>query len=123
MSIAAMLAFNYYFLPPVGQFVIAATRKTGSRWSRSSVHRSWQVSLATRVRREADTAQRQRREIERLYSFSQQLLVEGNVIQLLNAIPNYIVDIFEVGAASLYLSISRNFIVRAAAKPISTKRK
>ena len=57
--------------------------------------------LATRVRREADEAQQRRKEIERLYAFSQQLLVSGNVITLLNSIPNHIVETFEVGAAAL----------------------
>ncbi|MFZ0037324.1 MAG: DUF4118 domain-containing protein [Candidatus Acidiferrales bacterium] len=108
MSIAAMLSYDYYFLPPVGQFVIAAPENWVAlvAFLGTSLVAS---QLATRVRREADTAQRQRREIERLYSFSQQLLVEGNVIQLLNAIPNYIVDIFEVGAASLYLINKQKF--------------
>ena len=35
--------------------------------------------------------------------FSQQLLGSGNVIQLMNAIPDYIVESFEVGAAALFL--------------------
>jgi len=108
MSLAAMLAYDYFFLPPVGQFVIASPENWVAlvAFLGTSLVAS---QLATRVRREADTAQRQRREIERLYSFSQQLLVEGNVIQLLNAIPNHIVDVFEVGAASLFLINKQKF--------------
>jgi two-component system, OmpR family, sensor histidine kinase KdpD len=41
--------------------------------------------------------------VERLYGFSRQLLGEGNVIQLMNAIPDYIVESFEAGAAELFL--------------------
>src|SRR5260370_32573345 len=59
--------------------------------------------LSARIRKEADEANRRRHELERLYQFSQKLLSEGNVIQLMNAIPNYIVDSFEVGAAELFL--------------------
>jgi hypothetical protein len=44
-----------------------------------------------------------RREVERLYAFSQMLLGEGNVIRLMNAIPNFIVDCFEAGAAELFV--------------------
>jgi len=108
MSLAAMLAYDYFFLPPVGQFTIASPEN----WIALVAFLGTALvasRLATRVRHEADTAQRQRREIERLYSFSQQLLVEGNVIQLLNAIPNYIVDIFEVGAAVLFLINKQKF--------------
>ncbi|HEU0368309.1 MAG TPA: DUF4118 domain-containing protein [Candidatus Acidoferrum sp.] len=108
MSIAAMLAFNYFFLPPVGTLTITdpqnwvallaflLTSITGSR-------------LSSRIRREADVANRRRREIEHLYSFSQKLLGEGNVIQLMNAIPNHIVESFESGAASLYLADKQKF--------------
>src|SRR5260370_1640925 len=59
--------------------------------------------LSARIRKEADEAHSRRREIERLYKFSQKLLGEGNVIQLMNAIPNYIVESFEAGAPELFL--------------------
>jgi len=73
MSIAAILAFNYFFLPPLGALTVAdpqnwvalfaflVTSMTGSQ-------------LSSRIRREADIANRRRREIEHLYSFSQKLL-------------------------------------------------
>jgi two-component system sensor histidine kinase KdpD len=108
MSVAAILALNYFFLPPVGTFTVAdpqnwvallaflVTSITGSR-------------LSSRIRREADIANRRRREIEHLYAFSQKLLSEGNVIQLMNAIPNHIVDAFESGAASLFLADKQKF--------------
>src|SRR5262245_16723752 len=102
MSVVATVAFNYYFLPPVGTLTIAdpqnwvalfaflVTSITGSRFS-------------TRIRKEALAAHQRRREVERLYRFSRQLLGEGNVIQLMNAIPDYIVESFEAGAAELFL--------------------
>src|SRR6266566_1632701 len=102
MSVVAMLAFNYYFLPPVRTLTIAdpqnwvallaflITSITGSR-------------LSSRIRKEADEAHQRRREVERLYGFSRHLLGEGNVIQLMNAIPDYIVESFEAGAAELFL--------------------
>lgn len=108
MSVIAMLAFNYFFLPPVGALTIAdpqnwvaliaflVTSITGSR-------------LSSRIRREADVANRRRREIEHLYSFSQKLLGEGNVIQLMNAIPNHIVDAFEAELRVFTWPTSRNF--------------
>src|SRR5207253_8722459 len=59
--------------------------------------------LSSRIRKEAHEAHQRRREVERLYSFSRQLLGEGNVIQLMNAIPDYLVESFEAGAAELFL--------------------
>ncbi len=102
MSVLAMLSFNYFFLPPVGTFTVTdpqnwvallaflLTSITGSQ-------------LSSRIRKEADEAHQRRREVERLYRFSRQLLGEGNVIQLMNAIPDYIVESFEAGAAELFL--------------------
>ncbi|HKW31648.1 MAG TPA: DUF4118 domain-containing protein [Candidatus Acidoferrum sp.] len=102
MSVVATVAFNYFFLPPMGTLTIAdpqnwvalfaflVTAITGSQFS-------------TRIRKEALEANQRRREVERLYRFSRQLLGEGNVIQLMNAIPDYIVESFEAGAAELFL--------------------
>src|SRR5215472_3415382 len=108
MSVIAMLAFNYFFLPPVGTFTITDPQN----WVALAAFLVTSITgsqLSSRIRREADIANRRRREIEHLYSFSQKLLGEGNVIQLMNAIPNHIVDSFESGAASLYLADKNKF--------------
>ncbi len=108
MSVAAMLAFNYIFLPPYGTLTIADPQNWVALFAflAASLLAS---RMATRVRREAEEAQARRKEIERLYAFSQQLLVSGNVIALLNAIPSHIVETFGVGAAALYLDYKRRF--------------
>ena len=108
MSVGAMLAFNYYFLPPIGTFTIADPQNWVALFA-FLVTSIVSSQLSGRVRKEADAANRRRREIERLYAFSQKLLGEGNVIQLLNAIPNHIVDAFEAGAAGLYLAEKQKF--------------
>jgi len=102
MSVSAMLLFNYYFLPPIGTFTIADPQNWVALFAFlfTSIMGS---QLAAQIRREADAANSRRREVERLYSFSQKLLGEGNVIQLMNAVPNFLVDCFEAGAAELFL--------------------
>jgi two-component system, OmpR family, sensor histidine kinase KdpD len=103
MSLVATLAYNYFFLPPVGTFTIADPQNWVAlvTFLATSVLAS---DLSTRARNQADEANRRRREVERLYKFSQRLLTAGNPIELLNAIPRQIVDIFEVGAAAIFLS-------------------
>jgi two-component system sensor histidine kinase KdpD len=103
MSVVAMLAFNYYFLPPIGRFTIADPQNWIALFAFLVVS-VLASSLSTRARQKAEDASQRRREIEKLYAFSQGLLESGNVIQLLNRIPSQIVDIFEVGAAALLLS-------------------
>ena len=102
MSVVAVLAINYFFLPPVGTFTIADPQNWVAllAFLVTSIMGS---QLSARMRRQADEAHQRGREIERLYKFSQKLLAEGNVIQLMNAIPNYIVESFEGGAAELFL--------------------
>ena len=79
--------------------------------------------LSNRIRLEADEANQRRREVERLYRFSRKLLGEGNVIQLMNAIPNYIVESFETGAANSSSPKKTNFIAPVLATPSSTNHK
>ena len=60
--------------------------------------------LSTSARQQAADASARERDIERLYNFSQGLLESGNVMELLNRIPAQIVNVFEVGAAALFLA-------------------
>ena len=108
MSVAAVLAINYFFLEPVGTLTIADPQNWVAllAFLVTSIMGS---QLSARIRKEADEAHQRRREIERLYRFSQKLLAEGNVIQLMNAIPNYIVESFEGGAAELFLPVKDKF--------------
>ncbi len=108
MSVAAMLAFNYFFLPPIGTFTIADPQNWVALFA-FLVTAIVGSQLSGRIREEADAADRRRREIEKLYAFSQKLLGEGNVIQLLNAIPNHIAESFEAGAATLFLAEKNKF--------------
>src|SRR3984893_11719344 len=102
MSVLAMLALNYFFLPPIGMFTVADPQNWVAliAFLVTSIIGS---QLSSRIRTEADEAHHRRREVERLYRFSRELLGEGNVIQLMNAIPDYIVESFEAGAAELFL--------------------
>jgi two-component system sensor histidine kinase KdpD len=103
MSLVATLAYNYFFLPPIHTFTISDPQNWVAlvTFLATSVLAS---DLATRARNQAAEANRRRREVERLYGFSQRLLSAGNPIELLNAIPRQIVEMFEVGAAALFLA-------------------
>jgi two-component system sensor histidine kinase KdpD len=106
MAVAATLCYNYYFLPPIGTFTIADPQNWVALFAFLAISVT-ASRLSTRVRAKEEEAQNRRREIERLYAFSQQLLGEGNILELLNAAPNYLVEAFEVGAAALFLAEKR----------------
>ncbi len=101
-AIVATLAFNYFFLPPIGTFTIADPQNWVAllAFLISAIVAS---RLSERARRETLNATRRRKEVERLYLLSQQLLATDNVMELLNSIPRYVCDAFGLRAAAMYL--------------------
>lgn len=102
MAVVATLAFNFYFLPPVGTFTIADPQNWVALFA-FLVTAVIASQLSARARREALNANDRRHDVERLYSFSQKLLTSDNVVELLNLLPRYIVDAFGVKAAAISL--------------------
>ena len=103
MAILATAVFNFYFLPPVGTFTIADPQN----WIALGAFLVTAIiasQLAERARRQAAEANRRRREVERLYSFSQKLLIADNVVELLNALPAHVVDSFAVDEAAIFVT-------------------
>ena len=101
-AILATVAYNYFFLPPLFRFMIADPQN----WIALVAFLVTAVlasQLSERARRSAAFADQRRHEVERLYSFSQQLWLSENVFELLNIIPKYIVDSFDVESAALFL--------------------
>ncbi len=102
MALLSTVAFNYYFLPPVRTLTIADPQNWVALFA-FLVTAIIASQLAERARREAQRANERRGEAERLYNFSQQLLSSDNVVELLNAIPRYIVESFGVKDAAIAL--------------------
>lgn len=101
-AIVATTVFNYFFLPPVGTFTIADPQN----WIALAAFLVTAIiasHLSERARREALDATHRRHEVERLYAFSQQLLVAENVVGLLNALPHLVVESFGCESAALFV--------------------
>lgn len=109
-AVVATLAFNYFFLPPVHTFTIADTQNWIAllAFLLSAILAS---RLSERARREAENANRRRKEVERLYSLSQQLLSTENVLDLNNSIPLFVRDAFGLMEAAMFLP-RRNEVYR-----------
>jgi two-component system, OmpR family, sensor histidine kinase KdpD len=102
MSIAAALCFNFFFLPPIGKLTIADTQNWVALFAFffAAVVAS---NLSDRARRQTEEALRRRRDVERLYIFSQQLMVAENVLELLKTVPQYLVTTFAGTHAAIYV--------------------
>src|ERR1700687_2711647 len=102
LSLLSSAAFNFFFLPPVLTFTIRDARN----WVALLAFLVTGViasQLAERARTQAKIARRRQNEAEQLYEFSQKMLVTGNVIDLLNQLPQMIAATFNMSGAALYL--------------------
>lgn len=106
LAVIATLAFNYYFLPPIGTFTVSDPQNWVALFA-FLVTAGIASQLADRARRQTENANQRRRDVERLYAFSQRLLATDNVAELMNAIPGYVCDGFTAKAAAVYLLSSQ----------------
>jgi two-component system sensor histidine kinase KdpD len=109
MSVVATLAYDYYFIPPVGTWNITDSRD----WVALSAFLITSVvgsTLSAWARREAQQARLGRREAEQLYDLSQRLLSARDSLDLCNSIPSDIVDAFRVRVAALFLTEGQTII-------------
>ena len=84
---------QYFLLPPIGTLTIVQPQNWIALFTflLTAVIAS---QLAERARRETTNANSRRRELEQLYTFSQQMLTADNVLGLVNAIPEKVVELF-----------------------------
>ncbi|MGA7565735.1 MAG: DUF4118 domain-containing protein, partial [Terriglobales bacterium] len=103
MSVIGALAFNFFFLPPIGTFTIADPQNWVALFA-FLVTAIAVSELSERARRGTSAAIERRQELERLYAFSQLLLSSDNPAELLNLIPRYIVESFGVRSVAISLT-------------------
>lgn len=102
-SFLSAAAFNFFFLPPIGTFTIADPQNWIALLS-FLVTGFTASHLSTQVKKEAEIANQRRREVERLYDFSQQMLTAQDIVELLNVVPASIASNFSLDGAVLYIT-------------------
>src|SRR6202167_6349250 len=105
LSLGCTLLYNYFFLPPVGSFTIADPQNWIALLSFLG-----SAILISRIseseRRQAVLSEARRSEMERLYEFSNQLLMEENLHDVARHAPRVGASIFAFEAVLLYLTES-----------------
>ena len=107
-SVAAMLGFNYFFLPPIGTFEIADPQN----WVALIAFLITAVTasqLSVRARRRTAEADARRREVERLYALGQAMLLSDSVRTSARDAVNSIMRTFEIPGAVLFSKIEDEF--------------
>jgi two-component system, OmpR family, sensor histidine kinase KdpD len=100
-SIAATLAFDRYFLPPIGTFDIADPQNWVALFSflATALIAS---RLSARANRQALDAVERQRDIERLYTFSRAILLTDPVEPLAKQLARKLAEVFGLDAAVLF---------------------
>jgi len=100
-SLAAMLAFNYFFLPPIGTFEIADSQNWVALLA-FLITAFIASQLSVRARRRTAEADARRREVERLYALGQTMLMSGSVRTTARDTINSIMRTFEIPGAVVF---------------------
>ena len=100
-SVAAMLCFNFYFLPPVGRFTIADPQNWVALFAflATALVAS---HLSDREKKQADDAMRRQRETEQLYALSRAILLTDPAQPVGSQASRHISEIFEWQGVALY---------------------
>jgi two-component system sensor histidine kinase KdpD len=102
LSLLCTLFYNLFFLPPVGRLSIADPHN----WVALAAFLACSVlvsHLSNQEHLQAETAEQRRREVERLYEFSQRLLLQDDPHQVARSTPSAVAAVFGFRAVALYL--------------------
>jgi len=102
LSILCTLLYNFFFLPPVGRLTIEDPRN----WVALASFLCCSVlvsHLSNQEHRHAEALEQRRLEVERLYEFGQQLLLQEDLTALARTTPSLIASVFGIRAVALHL--------------------
>ncbi len=100
-SVASMLSFNFFFLPPFGTLTIADPQNWLALFA-FLVTAIVASELSTRARREANAAIHRQRELERLHALGRSILLDRGGGPLPQRLAQDVAESFELPAVALY---------------------
>ncbi len=102
LSVLCALLYNYFFLPPVGRLSIASPQDWIA-FVAFLVSGVLVSHLAEREHRQSEASEGRRREVERLYEYSQQMLLQQDLRGLARVTPSVAAAAFGFRAVALYV--------------------
>ncbi len=102
LSVLCTLLYNFFFLPPIGKLTIEDPRN----WIALAAFLCCSIlvsHLANKEREQAELSEARRGEAERLYEFSQQLLLQEDLPGLARITPSVAASVFGFRAVALYV--------------------
>jgi two-component system sensor histidine kinase KdpD len=100
-SFAGMLAYNFFFLPPIGTFTIADPQNWVALFT-FLVTAIVASQLSSSARQKAEEAGTRQQELQRMYDFSRALMLGGTDHPLLKHAAQQVSELFELEDVRLY---------------------
>jgi len=100
-SLAGTLAYNFFFLPPIGTFTIADPQNWVALFA-FLITAITASHLSSSARRKAEEAAYREQEVQRMYNLSRALMLRDDERTLPTEITQRISELFEVQDVSLY---------------------
>ena len=102
LSLLCTLLYNFFFLPPLGTLTVSDPQN----WIALLAFLGAAIivsHLAESEHRQAVLSEQRRAEVERLYEFSQQLLLQEDLSELARNAPRMIASVFRLESVALYV--------------------
>jgi two-component system sensor histidine kinase KdpD len=102
LSLLCTLLYNFFFLPPIGKLTISDPQN----WVALAAFLCTSVlvsHISDREHRQAEASEARRREIQLLYSFSQQLLLQDDLNGVARTTPSVLASVFGFRGVALYV--------------------
>lgn len=100
-SVAAMLCFNFFFLPPVGTLTIADPQNWVALVA-FLLTAAISSHLSARAQRRTIEADARREEMERLYTFSRSLMITEGQAEAAHQVASQVAQVFDADAVAVF---------------------
>ena len=107
LSILCALIYNFFFLPPVGTLSVTDPQNLVALLAFLAASISIN-QISARERRQAAALAVHQQEVEKLYEFSQRLMLEDRPGQLSQSVPALVAQSFNLEAVALYLPLQES---------------
>jgi len=120
VAVICALAFDFFFLPPVGSFQLAGAQAWVAMLSYLA---SCLVvgRVAEQARRQTRQAEQRREDVERLYELSQEMMLHEDAQELIHDLPRIMNRIFALNGVVLYVCDQDRFYGSTADAPASVR--
>ena len=95
------LSFDYFFLPPIHTFILAGPQEWVSMFT-FAISSLVAGRVAERAKKQKEQAEQRREDVERLYLFSQEMLLHEDAAALIRDLPGLVRQIFDLEGVVLY---------------------